>query len=128
MADNKVYAQCGGVVGGKLNVLKATFDASKGLPVGTYTSTITVPAGTGILFATIADKNDTLVGDGATFQLKANATNINAAAVSIDDVKGKIDIEAGDIIVIEEDTPVSVAIAGAALTAGEFEIGVVTLG
>ena len=126
MAQNKVYDGNGGVIGGKLTVLKTVVDCADGLATGDYTTKIKIPANSCVLYGFLANAEDDLAGSGATLQIKLGDTGVFSEAKAISSVKGTVYCEA-DTNVTTAETAVKLTVGTAALTAGTVEVGVVIL-
>lgn len=127
MAQNKVYQQKGGVIGGNFKVYKTVVDATDGLAVGDFTTDLEIPKNSCVLFSFIANETDDLASSGsASLEVKVGGTSVAEAAESLSDVKGTIVVEATNHVV-EEAGKVALTIGTAPLTAGVIELGVVTL-
>lgn len=126
MAQNKIYQQKGGVIGGNFKVYKTVVDATDGLAVGDFTTDLEIPKNSCVLFAFVGNEANDIVGDGATFSIKVGDAAVVDAPFELAAVKGKIAVEATNDVVTA-DAKVKLTLAGAALTAGVVELGVVTL-
>ena len=127
MAQNKIYQQKGGVIGGNLKVYKTVVDATDGLAVGDFTTDLEIPKNSCVLFSFIANEADDLASSGsASLEVKVGGTSVAEAAESLSDVKGTIAVEETNHVVAEAGK-VALTIGTAPLTAGVIELGVVTL-
>ena len=127
MAQNKVYQQKGGVIGGNFKVYKTVVDATDGLAVGDFTTDLEIPKNSCVLYSFIANEaNDLASGGSATLRLKVGSTALGEAAETLADVKGTIVVEEANSVTSAK-SKVALTIGTAALTAGVVEIGVVTL-
>ena len=127
MAQNKIYQQKGGVIGGNFKVYKTVVDATDGLAVGDFTTDLEIPKNSCVLYSFMANEaNDLASGGSATLRVKVGATALGEAAEALADVKGTIVAEPVNSVT-SANAKVALTIGTAALTAGVVEIGVVTL-
>lgn len=126
MAEDKVFKNNGGVIGGKLTVLKTVVDCADGLATGDYTTKIKVPANSCVLYGFLGNVEDDLAGTNATLQIKVGSTGVFSEAKALASVKGTLYAEA-DTTVTTTESAVKLTIGTAALTAGTVTIGVVIL-
>lgn len=127
MAQNKIYQQKGGVIGGNFKVYKTVVDATDGLAVGDFTTDLEIPKNSCVLYSFIANEANDLASSGsATLRLKVGSTALGEAAETLADVKGTIVVEEANSVTSAK-SKVALTIGTAALTAGVVEIGVVTL-
>lgn len=127
MAQNKIYQQKGGVIGGNFKVYKTVVDATDGLATGDFTTDLEIPKNSCVLYSFIANEANDLASSGsATLRLKVGATALGEAAETLADVKGTIVVEEANTVTTAN-SKVALTIGTAALSAGVVEIGVVTL-
>lgn len=126
MAEDKVFNNNGGVIGGKLTVLKTVVDCSDGLATGDYATKIKVPANSCVLYGFLGNVENDLAGTGATLQIKVGSTAVFTNAVALASAKGTLTVEA-DTTVTTAESDVKLTIGTAALTAGTVTVGVVIL-